>query len=236
MLHIRTSLFAFLTIFSIQQVHAAQIAQIKSVVENYAKLEEYTSQKNLDGAQKFIDTIVDINAQALYNKETILMKAVKSNNIMGLKLLLDRADIKVNSTNNDGETPLQVAMQECLYAVSLGTHRDVVQMRCDIVKQLGSKGAVFNTNKFKIVNEANNFSPMTARLLEDALLSDYHDGLAQCDSIKKEHAVYEQTIAQQLHEHIPVRDLNNIISGYNKISLLEFALTHKQAELQAQQK
>lgn len=232
MLHIRTSLFAFLTVFLVQHMHAAQIAQTKSVVENYAKLEEYTSQNDLDGAQKFIETIVDINAQALYTQETILMKAIKYGNRMGVKLLLARADIKVNSTNSDGETPLQIAMQECLYKISLATPDDIIETRHNIIKQLGAQGAVFDINKFRIVDSI----AMMDNIPECALLKTYYDGLVQCDSIKKEYAAYEQAVAHQLNEHIPVKDLNNIMNEYAKMNIVDFALTHKQNELQNQQK
>lgn len=54
-------------------------------------------------------------------KKTVLMAAIKSNNVTFVELLLKRSDFTVNQLTPDGDTPLS-------YAIKIGVSDDIVRI------------------------------------------------------------------------------------------------------------
>lgn len=222
-------------------VEAAQMQEVPSKSDTLDYWQEIGGLAFIHDIAKFneycgpaIDTITDIN-QRDKTGNTVLHIAVNFPKPLMLELLLEkRKDLDINRCNSSGFTALEEALNVYIQNSTPDypdTHIYITEAK-NKISLLSSFGAVLDTQKFEHrfaeyawAGEERN---QAIRNLKKEVLQTYQSGRTIAEQHKKEQAAYKLEIADQLQEHIPVRDLNNIVIDYAKMSLLEFIHLQKQ--------
>jgi len=211
-------------------------------------MDKRMAQKNLINAPtageegyKFVEKAlqcndINVNAQNIHGN-TVLHTAVTHERLDIVKLLLEkRPDLNV-----DLKTPLKIIMHPNSQVSRIGYDAKDAQA---IIALLIASGATCpelqNVNdlvlflygndglaRWKSDPPGDEISEQYASAYEK-IKQAYNAGKEVLEQREEERAAYEQEVASQIDPHIPVKDLNNIIGEYNRMSILQFVHWQKQ--------
>lgn len=182
---------------------------------------------------------IDVNAQD-ENGNTVLINTAKQVKLDILKLLIEsRPDLDVNLASHNGETPIEYALRG-LYQNLNGDKKNV---NLAIIELLVASNAIYpDLGNIHGLHSLHNFGDKNwyckdalwpqdewyhAMFYTEAKLA-YEAGRKICEQRKQKQTSYEQEVAHQLQQHIPVKNLNSIIADYSKMNILQFVHFEKQ--------